>query len=299
MGPSCINDTIIKQCELEAQKLFEVFLDVSDAKYQSKETNEVQYQVRERDSQVRSGSFGSSSSLSSSYVKNDSLAMRGPGDLSYYKEEIEKKRRSLEVATPPRYGSSPALSTLESDSASYLSFTAVASSPPNGFTRDTKSASSGRRRASRPQSGPQPYEAFPSEQERRSRSNTGPTEEQLLETARTIASIGDSIEREHKERLNKFHNQMVTFLAENASISYEVFAAHVNDMIGQDRNWTNLLFIMHLGKRVVRSSYSISAQTRSFFARFVGNAFGEEIARSGSTNQYVREHVTESGGSTL
>jgi len=33
-------EKLVKKCEVEAKRLFELFLDVSDPKYQSKETNE-------------------------------------------------------------------------------------------------------------------------------------------------------------------------------------------------------------------------------------------------------------------
>ena len=36
-------ENVVKKCEIEAKRLFELFLDVSDPKYQSKETNEGQF----------------------------------------------------------------------------------------------------------------------------------------------------------------------------------------------------------------------------------------------------------------
>ena len=62
-------------------------------------------------------------------------------------------------------------------------------------------------------------------------------------------------------------------------MSYEVFAAHVNELVGEDRDLTNLVFVMHLGKRVYRTA----SYAGEYFGRFLGSAFGEEIARSGST----------------
>jgi len=64
-------------------------------------------------------------------------------------------------------------------------------------------------------------------------------------------------------------------------MSFEVFAAHVNDMVGQDRDWTNLVFVMHLGKRLFTTTSSVGVDLRDYFGRFLAGAFGEEIAQSG------------------
>jgi len=66
-------------------------------------------------------------------------------------------------------------------------------------------------------------------------------------------------------------------------MSFEVFAAHVNDMVGQDRDWTNLVFVMHLGKRLFTTTSSVGVDLRDYFGRFLAGAFGEEIAQSGGT----------------
>jgi len=142
----------------------------------------VHYQVRERDTQVRSGSFGSLTSAT--------ISVRGLDDVSKYQDAIERKRRSTEIpGTPPlQYGSSPILSTspvigtLEQDSANVIL---------RNKTHDVRQ---------RPPSGPPTYHAFPTEG--RSRSNTGPSEEVLTQTAQTIAAIGDDIEKVYKDRMS-------------------------------------------------------------------------------------------------
>ena len=75
----------------------------------------------------------------------------------------------------------------------------------------------------------------------------------------------------------------MNFVSQNsATLTFDVFAAQINDMVGQDRNWTNLLFVMHLGKRVIKSTVSASNKVREFYGRYIATAFGEEIARAGS-----------------
>lgn len=78
-------------------------------------------------------------------------------------------------------------------------------------------------------------------------------------------------------------DQIVNFVTQNGpNLSFDVFAAQINDLVGQDRNWNNLLFVMHLGKRVVQSSMSVSSNIREYYGRYVATAFGEEIAQAGS-----------------
>ena len=81
----------------------------------------------------------------------------------------------------------------------------------------------------------------------------------------------------------KMQDKLMSWLGtQKGSVSFEVFAAQMNDLVGEDRNWTNLLFVMHLGKRVVQTSLSATPNVREYYGRFVASAFGEEIARSGS-----------------
>ena len=52
----------------------------------------------------------------------------------------------------------------------------------------------------RPPSGPPTYTTFP--EERKARSNSGPSEEILTQTAQTIAAIGDDIDKVYKDRMS-------------------------------------------------------------------------------------------------
>lgn len=117
------------------------------------------------------------------------------------------------------YANSPVHSTLESDSMrSRASFSppppsfSAAGSPlaatcavSNNKPRPHSASEIGlmQQQRSRPSSGTSTptYEQYPSEG-RRSRSNTGPTEEVLAQTARTIAQIGDAIEEEYGNKMN-------------------------------------------------------------------------------------------------
>ena len=152
--------------------------------------------VRESDSPVRSGSFGSN-------AENSSISVRGHADdLPKYLDAIEHKRRSLEVPINAKYGSSPALSTLEQDSARSpnTSFSPPAPSAHARVRPHSSDLYSRTRPLSSGTSTPT-YESFPSEG-RRSRSNTGPSEEVLMQTARTLAEVGDDINREYGSELN-------------------------------------------------------------------------------------------------
>lgn len=179
----------------------------------------VHYLVRESDSPVlsgsrsgsRSGSFGSPRSITQSVP----ISIRGPASsLHKFQDALEHKRRSQEVPNA-NYGSSPILSTLESDSIrSRGSFT----SPPRPISGSPLVAAYAKQRplsasdvgllqqqrtSSRTSSGRSTptYEEYPSEG-RRSRSNTGPSEEVLAQTARTIAEIGDAIEEEYGNKMD-------------------------------------------------------------------------------------------------
>lgn len=77
-------------------------------------------------------------------------------------------------------------------------------------------------------------------------------------------------------------SKLESFFAGNNSVSFEVFAAQINDLVGEDRSLNNLALVMQLGKRVIQTTASTTNNLREFYGRFVARAFGEEIARSGS-----------------
>lgn len=96
---------------------------------------------------------------------------------------------------PSKYGSSPVLSTLQTDSAHSPN---SSFSPPSSMAVKMRPHSSGPN-SQRTQSGTPTYESFPSET--RPRANTGPSEEVLAETAKKIAAIGDEIEADYGSKI--------------------------------------------------------------------------------------------------
>ena len=66
-----------------------------------------------------------------------------------------------------------------------------------------------------------------------------------------------------------------------------MFAAHINDLVEHDRNWQNFMFVMYLGKRVVKTTQSIGGTTADYFRRFVGDAFAEQIATHDNVVSFV------------
>ncbi|XP_057313509.1 uncharacterized protein LOC130654878 isoform X2 [Hydractinia symbiolongicarpus] len=216
---------------------------------------------------------------------NDSpIFPRAPGyDTSRLVQEIEVKRRSLELekrifASPPSrverdYASGP--TRLERDElreAEYIS----------AYTRKEEATKKERKE----------YVEFPDEVRPRTQS-VGPTEAQLREAAQTIANVGDQIEREYGGRMQIVEEDLKTFLRTNGNLSYEVFAAHVNDLIGEDRNWTNFMFIMHLSKRVITTTKSVSVNTFAYFRQFVGSAFAEQVAQQEDVVNFVKKKDSE------
>ena len=77
----------------------------------------------------------------------------------------------------------------------------------------------------------------------------------------------------------KIEGDLIKYVARHGrDLAYEVFAVHVNELIGQDRNWTNFMFVMHLSRRVVISTQTIGSYVAGYFRQFIPAAFAEQIA---------------------
>ena len=85
-------------------------------------------------------------------------------------------------------------------------------------------------------------------------------------------------------------NQLSHFIrAADVTLSYEQFAVHVNTLVGDDRDWTNFMFMMHLSRRVLVETSSIMKPVSNYFRRYLGAAFAEQIAEKNNVVRFYLE----------
>lgn len=126
------------------------------------------------------------------------------------------------------------------------------------------------------------------ERQRERTLSVGPTEDQLKEAASFIATIGDEIDKKYGSMLKKCEKDLIDYLKEHGrNMAYETFAAHVNDLIGEDRNWTNFMCVMHLSRRVIIGTQALGTNAINYFRRFIPEAFAEQIAESHDVVNFV------------
>lgn len=166
----------------------------------------VGYFLRETDTPLRSGSFGSDGL--------PGLLTWGGEDASKYNDRIEKKRRSF--ARSGTFSSSyPSLATLGAPTAADFTIETDSATTPIIFTAQSSTEDKSstalplacQARPRRPMSGDitstrRSLGSAAGLRRPRSRTDsTGPSEDLLQEAARTIAKVGDKIEADYKDDL--------------------------------------------------------------------------------------------------
>jgi len=264
MAPSQVQ---LIRCSRQAEDLFDIFfalpnegVDKSSTCECYKESPEVHQAFRlERDSGDR---------LQSANDFAQQINSRSPVHHSYderrHKRDVLEKRKSLELAKR-HYGSSPGSSSNEGS--------------PSSFGGSINSLST--------QS--HPVDDFPGFARDRAQS-VGPSEESLKEAAVMIQHVGDKIQEEYGNKLNRLQVELIQYVHQTGrDLTYEQFAVHVNDLIGEDRNWTNFMFAMHLAKRVATQTQTIGNNSYDFFRRFIGAAFAERIVENQDVVNFVQQ----------
>jgi len=117
----------------------------------------------------------------------------------------------------------------------------------------------------------------------------GPTDEQIAEAALKIAQVGDRIQEEYGSKMSRLDQDIQNFVREcGQNLTYELFAAHVNELVGQDRSWTNFMFILHLSRRIVLTAGTGASLVRRFFGTYIAHAFREEVASNDNVATFVQ-----------
>ena len=57
------------------------------------------------------------------------------------------------------------------------------------------------------------------------------------------------------------------------NLTYDSFAAGVNDVIGEDQNVQNFKLVLHLSQRVIISTQTIGSQVKGYFSVFIPAEF--------------------------
>jgi len=117
----------------------------------------------------------------------------------------------------------------------------------------------------------------------------GPTDEQIAEAALKIAQVGDQIQEEYGSKMLRLDQDIQNFVRDcGQNLTYELFAAHVNELVGQDRSWTTFMFIFHLSRRIILTTGASASLVRQFFRTYIGRAFREEVASTENIATFVQ-----------
>ena len=75
---------------------------------------------------------------------------------------------------------------------------------------------------------------------------------------------------------------MVSYVLDNAAdLTYDRFSKEIDNMIGRDRNWTNLIFAYYVGKRVCLMTSDACSTVKGYFEQYLGRSYRRPMQEAG------------------
>ena len=77
-------------------------------------------------------------------------------------------------------------------------------------------------------------------------------------------------------------SHLVKYVFDNAAnLTYERLSREIDNMVGQDRSWTNFVMAMNVGKRVCLETSKACSAVTSYFQRYVSHSYSQAMQQAG------------------
>ena len=82
--------------------------------------------------------------------------------------------------------------------------------------------------------------------------------------------------------LQGVQTHLVSYVLDNAAdLTYDRFSKEIDNMIGRDRNWTNLIFAYYVGKRVCLMTSDACSTVKGYFEQYLGRSYRRPMQEAG------------------
>ena len=82
--------------------------------------------------------------------------------------------------------------------------------------------------------------------------------------------------------LQGVQSHLVQIVLDNAAnLTYERLSREIDNMVGQDRSWSNFVMAMNVGKRVCLETSKACSAVTSYFRRYISQSYSEAMQEAG------------------
>lgn len=103
-----------------------------------------------------------------------------------------------------------------------------------------------------------------------------------------MQQAGDALYQQYGDRVDGVQTHLVSYVLDNAAdLTYDRFSKEIDNMIGRDRNWTNLIFAYYVGKRVCLMTSGACGAVKGYFEQYLGRSYRRPMQEAGGIALFV------------
>ena len=88
--------------------------------------------------------------------------------------------------------------------------------------------------------------------------------------------------------LQGVQSHLVQYVLDHAAnLTYERLSREIDNMVGQDRNWSNFVMAMNVAKRVCMETSKASSAVTSYFRRYISQSYSQAMQQAGGVVSYI------------
>lgn len=111
---------------------------------------------------------------------------------------------------------------------------------------------------------------------------------ELTRLAHQMQQAGDALYQQYGDRVDGVQTHLVSYVLSNAGdLTYDRLSREIDNMIGRDRNWTNLIFAYYVGKKVCLLTSDTCSTVKSYFEQYLGRSFSRPMQQAGGIAPFV------------
>ena len=82
--------------------------------------------------------------------------------------------------------------------------------------------------------------------------------------------------------LQGVQSHLIQYVLVNAAdLTYERLSREIDNMVGQDRNWSNFVMAMNVAKRVCLETSKASSAVKGYFQHYISHSYSQAMQQAG------------------
>lgn len=116
-----------------------------------------------------------------------------------------------------------------------------------------------------------------------------PQDPQITKLAQQMQQAGDALYQRYGDRVDGVQSHLIQYVLDNAAnLTYERLSREIDNMVGQDRNWSNFVMAMNVAKRVCLETSKASSAVKSYFQHYISHSYSQAMQQAGGVAPFVK-----------